>query len=101
MMIFTSVYGVVDGFFVSNFAGKTAFAALNFIMPFVMLLGAFGFMFGTGGSAIVAKTMGEGDREEARSLFSLIIYVQIAFSIVISVVSLLVLRPAMFQTVTY
>lgn len=92
MMVFTSVYGVVDGFFVSNFVGKTPFAAVNFIMPFLMILGAVGFMFGTGGSALIAKTMGEGDKEKAQSLFSLIIYVQIACSIVISVVSLLVLR---------
>ena len=61
MMIFTSIYGVVDGFFVSNFVGKTPFAAVNFIMPFLMILGAFGFMFGTGGSALVAKTLGEGE----------------------------------------
>ncbi len=62
MMIFTSVYGVVDGLFVSNFVGKTPFAAVNLIYPFLMLLGAPGFMIGTGGSAIVAKTLGEGDR---------------------------------------
>ena len=58
MMIFTSIYSVVDGFFVSNFVGKTPFAAVNFIMPFLMILGAFGFMFGTGGSALISKTMG-------------------------------------------
>ena len=62
MMVFTSIYGVVDGFFVSNFVGKTPFAALNFIMPFLMILGAIGFMFGTGGSALIAKTMGEGKK---------------------------------------
>ena len=60
MMIFTSIYSVVDGFFVSNFVGKTPFAAVNFIMPVLMILGAVGFMFGTGGGALVAKTMGEG-----------------------------------------
>lgn len=60
MMIFTSIYGVVDGFFVSNFAGKTSFAAVNFIMPFLMIVATVGFMFGTGGTAIVAKTFGEG-----------------------------------------
>ena len=65
MMIFTSIYGVVDGFFVSQFAGKTAFAAVNFIMPYLMVLGTFGFMFGAGGSALVAKTMGEGDTVKA------------------------------------
>ena len=61
MMIFTSIYGVVDGFFVSNYVGKTSFAAVNFIMPFLQILGTAGFMLGTGGSALVAKTMGEGD----------------------------------------
>ena len=66
MMIFTSVYGIVDGFFVSNFVGKTPFAAVNFIMPFLMILGTVGFMFGAGGSALVAKTLGEGKREEER-----------------------------------
>lgn len=84
MMIFTSVYGVVDGFFVSNFAGKTAFAALNFIMPFVMLLGAFGFMFGTGGSAIVAKLMGEGDHGKANRVFSMLVFVSVVGGIVIT-----------------
>ena len=63
MMIFTSIYGVVDGLFVSNFVGKTPFAALNLIMPFLMLFGAIGFMLGAGGSAIVAKHLGEGERE--------------------------------------
>ena len=64
MMIYTSIYSVVDGVFVSNFAGKTPFAAINLIMPFLMILSTVGFMFGTGGSAIVAKTFGEGDREK-------------------------------------
>ncbi|MBO5973427.1 MAG: MATE family efflux transporter, partial [Clostridia bacterium] len=88
MMIFTSIYGVVDGFFVSNFAGKTAFAALNFIMPFVMLLGAFGFMFGTGGSAIVAKLMGEGEHERANRVFSMLVYVSVLSGIVITLLGL-------------
>ena len=66
MMIFTSIYGVVDGLFVSNYAGKTAFAAINLIMPFIMALSALGFMVGTGGSAIVAKTLGEGKEKEER-----------------------------------
>ena len=70
MMIFTSIYGVVDGFFVSNYVGKTSFAAVNFIMPFLMILGAVGFMFGTGGSALIAKTMGEGTDDKAKRLFS-------------------------------
>lgn len=68
MMVFTSIYGVIDGFFVSNFVGKTPFAAVNFIMPFLMILGAVGFMFGTGGSALISKTMGEGNRDKAKRL---------------------------------
>lgn len=71
MMIFTSIYGVVDGIFVSNCTGKTPFAAVNFIFPFIMILAAPGFMLGTGGSALVAKTLGEGNRERANKLFSL------------------------------
>ena len=74
MMIFSSIYGVVDGFFVSNFVGETAFTAVNFIMPFLMILGAVGFMFGAGGSALIAKTLGEGNRKKANSLFSLFVY---------------------------
>ena len=69
MMIFTSVYGVVDGIFVSNFVGKIPFAAVNLIMPFLMILGALGFMIGTGGSAIISKTLGEGDKEKGKSIF--------------------------------
>lgn len=71
MMIFTSVYSVVDGIFVSNFVGKTPFAAVNLIMPFLMIIGTFGFMVGTGGSAVVSKTMGEGNPERANRYFSL------------------------------
>lgn len=93
MMIFTSVYGVVDGFFVSNFVGKTPFAAVNFIMPFLMILGAVGFMFGTGGSALIAKTMGEGDRDKANRLFSLFVYVSAICGIVIAVLGIVFLRP--------
>ena len=70
MMIFTSVYGVVDGLFVSNFVGKTAFAAVNLIFPLLMILGALGFMIGTGGSALVARTLGEGDSGRAQRYFS-------------------------------
>lgn len=93
MMIFTSIYGVVDGFFVSNFVGKTPFAAVNFIMPFLMILGTVGFMFGTGGSALIAITMGAGNKEKAQSLFSLFIYVSIICGIVIGILGILVLRP--------
>lgn len=93
MMIFTSIYGVVDGFFVSNFVGKTPFAAVNFIMPFLMILGAVGFMFGTGGSALISKTMGEGEPEKARGLFSLFIYVSLVSGIIIAVLGILFIRP--------
>lgn len=93
MMIFTSIYSVVDGFFVSNFVGKTPFAAVNFIMPFLMILGAFGFMFGTGGGALIAVKMGEGRLEKARQLFSLFIYVTIAGGAVIALLGILFLRP--------
>ena len=93
MMIFTSIYGVVDGFFVSNFVGKTPFAAVNFIMPFLMILGTLGFMFGTGGSALVSKTMGEGDMERANRIFSMLIYLSIALGIILTVVSIVFLRP--------
>lgn len=93
MMIFTSVYGVVDGFFVSNFVGKTPFAAVNFIMPFLMVVGAMGFVFGAGGSALIAKTMGEGNREKAQKIFSLIVYATIVCGLVIAVISIVFLRP--------
>ncbi len=93
MMIFTSIYGVVDGFFVSNYVGKTPFAAVNFIMPFLMILGAVGFMFGTGGSALIAKTMGEGDYDAARQQFSLFVYVSAACGIVIAVLGIVFIRP--------
>jgi len=75
MMIFMSIYSVVDGYFVSNFAGKTPFAALNLIFPFLMIMATVGFMFGTGGSAIVAKTFGLRDHENANRYFSLFVYV--------------------------
>ena len=65
MMVFTSIYGVVDGLFVSNFAGKTAFASINLVMPFLMILGGIGFMIGTGGTAFVSKVLGEGKKEKA------------------------------------
>ncbi len=93
MMIFTSVYGVVDGFFVSNFVGKTPFAAVNFIMPFLMILGAVGFMFGTGGSALIAITVGAGDRKKADRLFSLFVYVSGLCGIAIAVFGILFIRP--------
>lgn len=89
MMIFISIYGVVDGFFVSNFVGKTEFAAVNLIMPFPMLLGAFGFMIGTGGSALVSMTLGQGKKERANEIFSMLIKVTIVFGILLSVLGIL------------
>lgn len=93
MMIFTSIYGVVDGVFVSNFVGKTPFAAVNFIMPFLMILGAVGFMFGTGGSALIAKTMGENKLKKANELFSLFVYVSFILGIIIAGLSFFLIRP--------
>ena len=93
MMIFTSVYSIVDGFFVSNFVGKTPFAAVNFIMPFLILLGALGFMFGTGGSALIAITLGEGDKARAQRLFSLFVYVTAACGVALAVLGIALLRP--------
>lgn len=93
MMIFTSIYGVVDGFFVSNFVGKTPFAAVNFIMPFLMVVGALGFMFGAGGSALIAKTMGEGNRKKAQEIFSLLVYATVISGVVIAVLSILFIKP--------
>ena len=93
MMIFTSIYGVVDGIFVSNFAGKTAFAAINLIMPYLMILGTIGFMVGTGGTALISKTLGMGDREKANEIFSMLIFLCIIGGIVATVVSMALLRP--------
>lgn len=85
MIVFTSIYCVVDGLFVSNFAGKTPFAALNLIWPFIMILGSLGFMIGTGGSAIVSKTLGEGRNDDANKYFSFLIFFTCAISVVIAV----------------
>lgn len=93
MMVFTSIYGVVDGYFVSNYAGKTPFAAVNLIMPFLMILGGVGFMFGTGGGALIAKTMGEGKAEKADKLFSMTVFASILCGLVLTAVGLLFLRP--------
>ena len=93
MLVFTSIYGVVDGFFVSNYVGKTPFTAVNFIMPFLMILGSVGFMFGTGGGALIAKTMGQGKGEKAAQLFSLIVYVSAICGILLAVFGSLYIRP--------
>ena len=89
MMIFTSIYGVVDGLFVSNFVGKTPFAAVNLIMPFLMMLGCLGFMIGTGGSAIVAMTLGEGKKDLANAYFSMMVYVTIAAGILLAILGII------------
>lgn len=93
MMVFTSIYGVVDGFFVSNFAGKTPFAAVNLIIPFLMIVATVGFMFGTGGTAIVAKAFGEGDSERANRYFSLFVYVAFGLGVIIAVLGFIFIRP--------
>ena len=93
MMIFTSVYGVVDGFFVSNYTGKTSFAAVNFIMPVLMVLGCVGFMFGTGGSAVISKTMGEGDRKKANEIFTFIVIASALLGMALAVIGMFVLKP--------
>lgn len=93
MMIFTSIYGVVDGFFVSNFVGKTPFAAVNFIMPYLMILGCLGFMFGTGGSALVSRIMGTRDMEKANRVFSLLVYVSLGTAVVVAILGIVFLRP--------
>ena len=93
MMIFTSIYGIVDGIFVSNIVGSEAFAAVNLIMPALMILGAVGFMIGTGGSAIVSKTIGEGKEEKANEYFSMLIYLLIISGIILTIVGLIFIRP--------
>lgn len=93
MMIFTSIYSVVDGFFVSNYAGKTPFSAVNLIMPFLMIVATVGFMFGTGGTAIVAKTLGEGDKEKANKYFSLFVYVSFALGVIFAILGIVFIRP--------
>lgn len=98
MMIFTSIYSVVDGLFVSNFVGKTAFAAVNLMIPFLMGVSALGFMIGTGGSAIVAKTLGEGKKELANEYFSMLVYVTIIGGLMITITGMLVVRPVAICT---
>ena len=94
MMLFTSIYGVVDGIFVSNYAGKTPFAAINMIMPYIMIFGSVGFMLGTGGTALISKTLGMGDRKKANEIFSMLTVVCIVGGTVIAILSMVFLRPA-------
>lgn len=89
MMIFTSIYGVVDGLFVSNFAGKTAFASINLVMPFVMILGGIGFMIGTGGTALVSKVLGEGNKEKANKYFTMMIIFTLLLGALLSIIGVL------------
>ena len=93
MMIFTSIYTIVDGFFVSNCAGKTAFTALNLIYPYIQMLGCLGFMIGTGGSALVAMTLGMGDEKRANRLFSMLAVATVGIGAIFSVIGLALLRP--------
>ena len=93
MMLFLSIYSVVDGYFVSNYVGKTPFAALNLIWPFVNICGSLGFMVGTGGSALISKTRGEGDAEKANRIFSLLIYASVGMGLLLSVLGIVFLRP--------
>ncbi len=94
MMIFTSIYSVVDGLFVSNYVGKTALASINLIFPLLMAISALGFMFGTGGSAIVGKTLGEGKKEKANEYFSLIVYTTAILGIIFTVIGMLIVPQA-------
>jgi len=94
MMIFTSIYGVVDGIFVSNYAGKTAFAAINLIMPYLMIFGVIGFMIGAGGTALISMTLGMGNHKKANDIFSLLTYAAVIGAVVLTAVSIAFLRPA-------
>lgn len=89
MMVFTSIYGVVDGLFVSNFAGKTAFASITLVMPFVMILGGIGFMIGTGGTALVSKVLGEGKKEKANEIFTMMIIFTLLLGALLSVIGVI------------
>ena len=93
MMLMTSVYGIVDGLFVSNFAGTTAFAAINLVWPAIMMLGAFGLMFGTGGSALVAMIIGQGDRDRANRAFTMIVRSMLIIGLVVTVLFFVLARP--------
>ena len=93
MMIFTSIYGVVDGLFISNVVGSNAFASINLIMPAIMILGTIGFMLGTGGSAIVSMTLGEGNKEKASKYFSMFIYLEIILGFIFTIIGLIFIEP--------
>ena len=98
MMVFTSIYSVVDGFFVSNFAGKTAFASINLIMPFLIILGSLGFMIGTGGTALVSRILGEGDEKKANYYFSMLIWLSLLIGIVLAILGVAFMLQNVFQS---
>ncbi len=93
MMVFTSIYGSCTWYILSNFVGKTPFAAVNLVWPFLMILGAFGFMIGTGGSALVAKTLGENKKEDASIYFTMLITLVVILGILLTIFGLIVVRP--------
>lgn len=93
MMVFTSIYGVVDGLFISNYVGKVPFAAVNLVMPFIMIIGGIGFMIGTGGSALVAKTLGEGKTDLANRYFTMMVKLAVVCGLTLAVIGVLLIRP--------
>lgn len=97
MMLCTSLYSIVDGYFVSNYVGKTAFASVNLIMPVLMIFGCFGFMIGTGGSALVGKTLGEGKRETADRYFTMLVYLTLILGVILSVAGVIFMRPIAYM----
>lgn len=94
MLVVTNLYTVVDGFFVSNFAGKGSFAAVNLIMPVLILVGSVGFMMGTGGGALIARTMGEKEYKQANQIFSMVVYCSVILGVALGAIGLILLRPA-------
>lgn len=93
MMVFTSIYGIVDGVFISNYVGTTAFSAVNYFIPVTMVIGAIGFMMGAGGSALVAKTLGEGDEEKANRIFTTVVCFTAVMGAAISVIVFFLVEP--------
>lgn len=96
MMIIISIYGVIDGFFVSNYVGKSAFSSLNLVMPFIMILGGMGFMIGTGGSALVSKTLGQKENEKANKIFSMMIVFTTILGLILSIIGIIFIRPVSY-----
>lgn len=96
MMIIISIYGVIDGFFVSNYVGKSAFTSLNLVMPFIMILGGMGFMIGTGGSALVSKTLGQKENEKANKIFSMMIVFTTILGLILSIIGIIFIRPVSY-----